>query len=234
MDRLWHVLLDLAEALPGAWTLIGGQMVLLHAIEHGVTPSQVSEDGDVVADVRTVHQVLPRLSAALTAAAFEPDISADGLAHRFVRPAEPKPIKVDVLAPEGLRPDAPLFTVPPGRTITTPGGTQALHRTEQVMIDHEGRIGPVPRPTLLGAVVMKAAACGLGGDISRHLRDLALLLSIVGDPFAMTEEMTAKDRRRLQRVEALQDGTHAAWALLQPTPRGVGQSTLEILTAKPE
>ena len=35
------------------WTLVGGQMALLHALEHGQVPAQISQDGDVIADVRT-------------------------------------------------------------------------------------------------------------------------------------------------------------------------------------
>lgn len=52
VDKLWHSLLDLGE-LPVRWTLIGGQMVLLHGLEHGQVPPQISQDGDVVADIRT-------------------------------------------------------------------------------------------------------------------------------------------------------------------------------------
>lgn len=51
VDELWRVLLDLGS-MPIKWTLIGGQMVLLHALEHGQVPLQISEDGDVVADIR--------------------------------------------------------------------------------------------------------------------------------------------------------------------------------------
>ena len=53
VDELWHVLLDLGEQLTVGWALVGGQMVLLHALEHGRVPPQISQDGDVVADVRT-------------------------------------------------------------------------------------------------------------------------------------------------------------------------------------
>ncbi len=33
-DELWQVMLTLADELPERWTLIGGQMVLLHALEN--------------------------------------------------------------------------------------------------------------------------------------------------------------------------------------------------------
>jgi hypothetical protein len=47
VDELWHTLLDLGDQLDVPWALIGGQMVLLHAIEHDQVPPQVSQDGDV-------------------------------------------------------------------------------------------------------------------------------------------------------------------------------------------
>ena len=64
---LWHVLLDLRGATDG-WTLVGGQMVLLLALEHENAPPRVSEDIDVVADVRARPPRMPRLVAALNAA----------------------------------------------------------------------------------------------------------------------------------------------------------------------
>ena len=36
VDELWSVFLDLGERLPADWTIVGGQMVLLHALENGV------------------------------------------------------------------------------------------------------------------------------------------------------------------------------------------------------
>ena len=149
VDQLWHVLLDLGEQLTVGWALVGGQMVLLHALEHGRVPPQISQDGDVVADVRTQPSAVHDVVAALGAAGFEPDIpSADGIAHRYSRPAEPRPVVVDVLGPEGLPADTQLLvTAPPNRTIEIPGGTQALARTETVTVVHERRVGHLPRPT---------------------------------------------------------------------------------------
>ena len=42
IDQLWHVLLDLGERLALPWTIVGGQMVLLHVLEHGEVPPQIS------------------------------------------------------------------------------------------------------------------------------------------------------------------------------------------------
>jgi hypothetical protein len=230
VDQLWHVLLDVAEALRDPWTLIGGQMVLLHALEHGQTPPQVSQDGDVVADVRASPTVLGDLVATLEAAGFDLEaITTDGRAHRYLRPASPKPVVFDVLAPEGLGERTNLVTTPPGRTVSVPGGTQALARTQLIAVRHEDRTGVVPRPSLLGALVLKAAACGLPGDPARHLRDVALLLALLPDPFTVAEELTKSDRKRLRLARALADVSHPAWVALPGDLAVRGQQANEIL-----
>jgi hypothetical protein len=229
VDELWHVLLDLGETLDVPWTLVGGQMVLLHVLEHGQVPPQISQDGDVVADIRAVPDALARVVTALEEAGFELEsMSTDGLAHRYVRPADPRPVVVDVLAPEGVGPRAVLATTPPGRTVEVPGGTQALSRTERVTIVHEGRSGTLPRPTLMAAIVGKAAATALPPP-DRHFRDLALLCALVDDPFTLAEQLTKKDRQRVRLARALLDDTHAAWALVPDAIRAQGQIAYGIL-----
>lgn len=229
VDQLWHVLLDLAEQLTVPWTLIGGQMVLLHAIEHGQVPPQISQDGDILADIRADARGIAQVVARLEALAFDlAGISADGLAHRYIRPAEPTEVVVDVLAPEGLGERADLTTSPPGRTLEVPGGTQALARTELVAVVHEGRRVEVPRPTLLGAIVAKATAVELA-DPARHYRDLALLSALVVDPFDMLDQVTNKDRQRLRRAKALSDDAHPAWSLVPEQVRAQGQIAFGVL-----
>jgi hypothetical protein len=230
VDELWHALLDLAEALPTGWTLVGGHMVLLHALEHGHVPPTISQDGDVVADVRTDRRRLSRLVSILERQGFSlAGMSAEGLAHRYTRPAQRKAVMMDVLAPDGLGGRADLTTSSPGRTVEVPGGTQALARTESIAVVHEGRGGQIPRPTLLAAIVLKAAATTLS-DPARHHRDLALLCALVGDPFELAEEMTAKDRQRLKRVTALTRDSHQAWMLLPDEIRSRGQITFAVLS----
>ena len=51
-DALWGTLLELANAQLPEWTLIGGQMVLLHALENGAEPTRFSQDIDVVVNAR--------------------------------------------------------------------------------------------------------------------------------------------------------------------------------------
>lgn len=237
VDELWHVLLDLDETLAVPWTLIGGQMVLLHALEHGQVPPQVSQDVDVVADIRAVPTAIKDVIAALEGYGFTLEgIGPDGVAHRYVRSAKAagttRKLTVDVLAPEGVGSRADLTTTKPGRTLQVPGGTQALERTERVIVIHEGRQGNVPRPTLLAAVIGKAAACGLPGDPARHLRDLALLCALIEDPFALEDEMTTKDRQRLRCASALDDPEHPAWLLVSVAVRRNGQISYAVLTDK--
>lgn len=234
VDQLWHVLLDLAASVTAPWTLVGGQMVLLHALEHGQVPPQVSQDGDVLSDVRTTQSAFRDVVAVLKMAGFAPEIpSADGIAHRFSRPAKPKPVVVDVLGPDGLPADTRLLeTAPPHRTIQVPGGTQALSRTEIVTVVHEGRAGRLPRPTLLAAIVLKAAAARVDSHPERHVRDLALLYALVQDPFEMRDQLTRKDRQRLRSRPAavLADATDPAWTLVPLHLLGNGQATFEVLT----
>lgn len=235
VDELWHVLLDLAEVLQVRWTLVGGQMVLLHALEHGQVPPHVSQDGDVLADIRATPTALKVVVAALMGYGFALDgVSPDGIAHRYTKPAGAsdlplRMVAVDVLAPDGVGPRADLTTTRPGRTVQVPGGTQALRRTELVTVIHEGRSAAVPRPTMLGALICKAAACGLP-DPSRHLRDLALLFALVDDPFASREELTTKDCRRLASAVALSDDAHRAWLLVPAEIRRHGQAAYAIMT----
>jgi len=230
VNELWHVLLDLQECLTAPWSVIGGQMVLLHVLEHGHEPPQISQDGDVIADIRADPAAISAVVAQLEEMGFVLDgISADGIAHRYEREAEPKPVVIDVLAPEGVGARANLLTSPPGRTVEVPGGTQALDRTELVTIVHEGRRGRLPRPTLLAAIVGKAAATRLVRP-ERHYRDLALLLALVEDPFVLVGQLTRKDRQRLRMARRLADDSHPAWALVPAEIRTDGQISYAILT----
>jgi hypothetical protein len=83
VDQLWHVLLDLSGTLTVPWTLAGGQMVLLHALENGQAPVEPSQDGDVIADVRADRQALTQVVRQLCRLGFTLEsIRTDALAHR--------------------------------------------------------------------------------------------------------------------------------------------------------
>ncbi|KGN33954.1 hypothetical protein N802_07875 [Knoellia sinensis KCTC 19936] len=231
VDRLWHALLDLSERSTVPWSLVGGQMVLLHALEHGQVPPQISQDGDIVADIRADKRALNELVGTLGHMGFDVDgISAEGLAHRYVHESDGSRVVVDVLAPEGVGRRADLTTTPPGRTLEMPGGTQALERTEEIAVEHEGRSGVIRRPNLTAAIVGKAAAVSLPSP-ARHYRDLALLCALIDDPFSMAAGFTRKDRQRIRSAVALMDARHPAWPLVPTGIRTQGQLAFAVLSS---
>ena len=211
-EGIWETLLEIASSGEPEWTLIGGQMVMLHAAEHEVAPLRVSRDLDIVVNARIVTGAIRSFAASLERRGFHLDGAApDGIAHRYTRGRA----SIDLLAPEGLGPNTDLTTTPPGRTVQVPGGTQALDRTSLLPVEHAGQRGLVPRPSLLGAIVVKAAAISVDDLPRAQEHDLALLLSLVADPAAMSAEMTNKDRTRLRRA-SLGRTDHPVWDVLDP------------------
>ena len=206
--EIWTTLCELAAAKPDGWTLIGGQMVLLHALEHGAEPSRVSTDLDILVNARVVAGAVGDFVGLVEALGFTLVGGApDGVAHRYARGHS----VIDVLAPEGVGRRADLTTTPPGRTIQVPGGTQALARTELLPVECDGTHGHIPRPSLLGAIICKAAAVPVHRDRQVQLGDLGLLLSLVADPATLAPQLARKDRARLQSVTEIVAPDHAVW-----------------------
>ncbi len=225
-DRLWFTLVELAELRPGDWTLIGGQMVFLHAIEHGAAPPRVSTDLDLLVNARVTAGGVRAFVAAIETVGFElAGASPEGIAHHYRRDG----VSVDVLAPEGLGPRTDLTTTPPGRTLQVPGGTQALDRTELVPVTVGDHRGMVPRPSLLGAIVAKAVAVDVDDVPDAQRLDLALLLSLVTDPIALADQLTKKDRRRLRSRNEMADTGHQAWARLPDDVADRGRAAFRLL-----
>lgn len=226
-DELWDTLIELSEVRPGEWTLIGGQMVFLHAIENDATPPRISTDLDVLVNARITGRPIAAFAAGLENLGFEQDgISPDGIAHRYRR----NRVTIDVLAPEGLGERTDLTTTPPGRTLQVPGGTQALDRTELLPVATSNRAGHVPRPSLLGAVVGKAMAVAVDDVPDAQRLDFVFLLSLIVDPFAIADQLTTKDRRRIRARKELIEGEHRVWTELDDDARDRAQAALRILT----
>lgn len=225
-DELWLALIDLSELRPGEWTLIGGQMVFMHAMEHGVQPPRVSTDLDVLVNARVAAGGVREFVKAIESAGFElVGASPEGLAHRYRREG----VSLDVLAPEGLGPRTDLTTTPPGRTLEVPGGTQALDRTELVPVQVGERNGFVPRPSLLGAIVGKSLAVSVDDVPDAQRLDLALLLSLVDNPIELSDQLSKKDRQRLRaRSEMAQPDQHA-WSSLPDEAADRGRATYRLL-----
>lgn len=193
---------------PSGWTLIGAQMVALHGLEHGKQPPRLSNDIDVLANVRVLQDATRRLSQVLVEEGFEMDTpNMDGLSHRF----RSKRVSIDLLAPEGLGKHSDLTTVPPAHTLEVLGGSQALKRTELVEISIGEQRGPVPRPTLLGAVVIKACAVSVDDVPENQRADLAFLLALIPNPRQLSGELTKGDRRALRARQEMLDQRHPCW-----------------------
>jgi hypothetical protein len=216
-DDLWTTLCDLGDAHEEDWLVIGGQMVMLHALQAGREPGRVSQDLDTVIDARVRPPALPAFLATLANLGFKSaGVSPDEVAHRFERGS----VHVDVLGPDGLGGRSDLRTTGTATTIQVGGGTQALQRAERVPVRHSDRVVHVPRPNLVGAIVIKAAAAHHDPHPQRHVRDIAFLCSIVTDPDAMRTDMSAKDLQRLRAVNELDDPRNEAWRLLDDPELG--------------
>jgi hypothetical protein len=223
---LWDTLIELCEVRPGEWTLVGGQMVFLHGLEYGATPPRVSTDLDIVVNARVVSGAVAAFAAELEARRFVLDgMSPEGLAHRYRRGS----VSIDLLAPDGLGPRTDLTTTPPGRTLQVPGGTQALTRTELVPVVTANRSALVPRPSLLGAIVGKAIAVRVDDVPDAQRLDLAFLLSLIDDPFAMAAELNATVRRPLRARAEMSDAEHPVWRRLPPEASDRARAALRIL-----
>lgn len=202
--RLWAALLDVADALPDGWTLVGGLMVFLHAYEAGLPPQRVTADIDVVAAVRAMPDATARLARILTSLGWDLDLSGVsdlGGGHRFVRSDD---LAFDVLAPDGLGRNADLTTVPPGEAAPVQGASRALDRTQRIAVSCGRRAGTVPRPDLLGALLIKSRAAVVDRSTDptrrpeRHVEDLAVLYAAASEPPAIREAASAKDLKQLR------------------------------------
>lgn len=203
--RLWARTLDLAERFgpDEAWSLVGGLMVQLHAIEHGAT-QRPTEDIDVLADARgsrSMTQEVAKILQDLRATLVDSSILHPNKGFRFT--LEDGHV-VDVLGPDGLK--TPPRTVAHRETFGIPGGTQALRRTEKISVALEGgERAIVRRPNLLGAVLIKARSvmdrdANNREKIESDRRDLILLLSFVKDPRAMADETRKTERKWLRNA----------------------------------
>jgi predicted nucleotidyltransferase len=225
-DAIWETLIELQERQPDGWTLIGAQMVALHGMERDRTPPRRSHDADVLANVRAMQDATRRLSQVLVDQGFEMDPpNLDWLSHRF----RSDRATIDLLAPDGVGERADLGTIPPAHTLEVPGGTQALGRSELVDVTLGTRVGLVPRPNLLGAIVLKACAVDVDDVPANQRGDLAFLLSLAANPRRLASQMTKGDRRAVRARQEMLDPRHPAWLAIEDPE--AAQRVLRVLTA---
>jgi len=221
----WLALLDLTQAHPTGWTLIGAQMVALHAAEQGRTGPRQSLDLDILVNARLLADGTEHVARSLLNLGFDLDgQDAFGVGHRFRRGRA----TIDVLAPDGLSDRTRIVTVAPARTISVPGGTQALARSEVVGVQIGERRGSIPRPSLLGAILIKARAVSVDDVPEAQRIDLAFLLALVENPRSLRAELRGKERTWLLERAELLDPAHPAWRAVDAAE--VGQRALRVLT----
>jgi hypothetical protein len=163
--RLWGRVLELAEVLgqEEPWALVGGLMVQLHGFEYGrgVRPTA---DVDLLGDSRSRPAMTERIAEVLVGRGGVmgvPPVGDEKLGYRFTWEGE----IVEVLGSEGVRRDPQ--TTSGHVTLQVPGGTQALRRAERVRVSLDGAPAViVRRPSLLGAILLKARQLRRNGSVS--------------------------------------------------------------------
>jgi hypothetical protein len=130
----------------------------------------------------------------------------------------------DILAPDHSPPGWRPNTVAPRQTIQVAGGNQCLQRLAVISLTKTTT--DVPVPSVLGSLILTAAACKLDGrDRDRHATDAAFttdafLASLITDPLDLAGQFKGSDRMRLRVLNALIGlGSHPVWATLGCCPK---------------
>ena len=246
----WLNVSEIAAVLPSEkWTLVGGLMVQVHSVHHGLGIVRPTNDVDIVLHVETSRGVAAETAAALRSLGYRlrPAVDPrDNTAHRFFRgkskvdlvtsrsdggPDDGLEEVVDVLVADHHAPKATERLA--GREmVRIEGGTQALRRTINARLEIEpGTVTTVSIPGPFGALVLKAAAYRTDSrDRDRHLRDAVALLACIDDPFAERESFAGSDRTRLQTLRNRLTPDDISWTVLSGQPRIDAAAALEILT----
>lgn len=134
--------------------------------------------------------------------------------HRFVRTKDNQAI--DILAPDHSTPNWKPRTVPPLQTIQIAGGNQALQRLQVITVTKGGHTSDVPVPSVLGSLILKAAAYQVDSrERERHAADAAFLVSLITDPLDLAGQLKGSDRMRLRVLNTLIGSrSHLVWASL--------------------
>jgi hypothetical protein len=170
-----------------------------------------------------------RIAAILVGEGFDVEPEGLGQGRAFRR----DDLEIDVLAPEelGRRSEQLRTTIPPLHTVSIPGGRQALSRSRSVDVEIDGTRGSIPRPDLLGAILLKARAIDVDDAPTNQQSDLALLLSPVDEPDDARGLLSANERRWLRRRSEMDDLDAECWRSLDPDQAQRGLSALRVLAA---
>ncbi|MBS1881779.1 MAG: hypothetical protein JSS97_02345 [Actinobacteria bacterium] len=200
--RLWRLVLSLAEEFGAEreWSLVGGLMVQLHGFEHD-DDARPTADIDLLGAAGRPPKMTEKMASRLIelgAEIVDPPRSHPKLGYRFELEGE----TVELLGPDGLRADPQ--TAPGLTTFQAAGGSQALRRTEVVLVSLDGAAPiAVRRPDLLGAILIKArvVAKRRKDKLASDRQDLLRLLGYVEDPRALAGDLAKTERSWLLGVE---------------------------------
>lgn len=178
-------------------------MVQLHGFERE-DDLRPTVDIDILGAARKPPPMTEQIASVLVEKGAEvamPPRSKPELGYRFQLDGE----VVEILGPDGLRADPK--TVGGLRTFQVSGGSQALRRTEVVLVQlAEAQPVAVRRPSLLGAILIKARVVARRRKDKFHSdrQDLIRLLSYVEDPraLALEEQLKSSERKWLRNVDA--------------------------------
>jgi len=219
MAQTWQALFALYEAIPLGWTVVGGQLVHVLCAERGVAPSRDTIDADTVVDIRADKTILARFTQHLLDLGFHSaGVSAEEHEHRWCRDEQ----QIDVLIATGLGRSRQVLGATGSTTVPTRGGQQALDRTQPVELNVNGILGTIPRPDLLGALVIKAAAITTG-DPQRHVDDFLMLCTLIRTADRVGQ---AGRRDRHHLTHAIQ-AAHQRLPFTQVPNAATGLATLE-------
>lgn len=234
-ESLWSMALELAQALgpDRDWSLIGGLMVQLHGLEHD-DELRPTVDIDLLGAARKPPVMTEEIASLITgmgAKVAMPPRSQPEVGYRFELDGE----IVEILGPDGLKSDP--RTLGKMTTFQVPGATQALRRTEVVLVSlRDSEPVAMRRPSLLGAILIKArvVAKRRKEKFDSDRQDLIRLLSYVEDPrgLALDEQLKATEKKWLRRVEHVlnfEDATLAA--LFAPDVLERSQQAFRLLIA---
>lgn len=256
----WPNVEELARVLGnGQWTLIGGLMTQLHAINRGIGVVRPTNDVDIVLHIETARGVPARTAATLESIGYHLVTGIDPrnqTAHRFIRGTshvdllisdedgddvdeadikkqrEQQSDVVDVLMAEHAAPSAEEMLR--GKVmVKVEGATQALRRTVNVVLEvTPGVPTTISVPGPFGALILKAAAYQTDSrERERHLYDAATLLACIEDPYAERASLAGSDRSRLRILERALVADHGAWRRLPRDVRPQAQAALRLLNA---
>jgi hypothetical protein len=198
--ELWRTVAKLARVLDDQhmrWCLVGGLMVALFAIEAGRI-SRPTTDIDILSDARQRPSGTEWVTTHLTElGATRHEIGGFEAEKGFRFDLDGH--VVDVLAPDGL--GRPAMTDARFQTIQIPGGSQALNRIETVIVVIDGERIKLHRPTLIGAILLKARSVRVHSRPEDQRQDVIQLLGLMTDPRAVIDTLTKTERRWLRAID---------------------------------